>query len=255
MSALAKFPVPPLLVAGSHGRVETRYTEKDATFMIARMGSLHALEDVGHVVTLNVKGQRTRIFVTPAGELLPDAVPVDAESVTVMLTHHDFDFQGPYPGCHMLKPVEGCNMLVNGHMHTPTPSVMQGHMACHNPGSVMRVSIDQRRYEPAVTIWEPSQGLDLVRQALRFNPDVFDLTGKEVYAADDNALKAVMPKVGSLSRFAAKLRSADPMEAARTQDGSVLAEELDAYFKLFEKPAVLRQYMGNLLKEVVEKDA
>ena len=85
--------------------------------------------------------------------------------------------------------------------------------------------------------------------------DVFDLTGKEVYAADPKMLKAELPKGLRLSSFAAKLRATESLEADRTDDGSVMVESLDSYFKMFDKPDNLRRYLSGLLAEVIAERA
>lgn len=252
MAVLREFPVPPLVVAGSHDRNETWFTDKDAAQLLEDAGVIRLLETPGQVATLNCGGTKVRIFVTPAGAKVPDAVPVDVNSFTVMVTHHDFDFNGKYPDAHELHEIVGCDLMVNGHMHTTTPMVLKGQTACHNPGSMLRVSVDLKKHEPAVSIWTPKHTINLERHTLVYGEHVFDLTGKEVFAADPKMLKESLPKGLRLSSFAAKLRGSDAMEAARSDDGAGMIEELDNYFKMFEKPENLKRYLTGLLAEVIE---
>lgn len=251
MAVLREFPTPPLVVAGSHDRQESWFTQKDAAQLLADVGVVKLLQTPGQVATLDVDGQIVRVFVTPAGAEVPHAVAVDPNTFTVMVTHHDFDFNGKYPDAHELHEIVGCDMLVNGHMHTPTPCVVRGQTVCHNPGSMLRPSVDLKKHAPAVSIWTPARGQSLIRHTLRYQVDVFDLTGKEVFAADPKLLKESLPKGLRLSAFAAKLRGTDTMEASRSDDGSLMVEELEKYFKLFDKPDNLKRYLTSLLQEVI----
>lgn len=253
MEVFREFPAPPLVVAGSHDRNESWFTEKDAAKLLAEAGVIRLLETPGHAATLAIGGTKVRLFVSPAGTQVPASVPEDEASFTVMLTHHDFDFNGKYPDAQELQEIAGCDMLVNGHMHTATHMVVRGRTACHNPGSLLRVSVDLRKHEPAVSIWQPRHGINLERQLLRVAKDVFDLTGKEVFAADPKSLKAALPKGLQLSSFASKLRGSSELEASRSDDGAVMIEEMASYFKLMDKPDTLKRYLSGLLAEVIEE--
>lgn len=252
MQVLREFPAPLLVLAGSHDRTETWFTDKDAGHFLEQAGALRLIETAGKVVTLMCGGKPVHLWGTPAGCRVPESVVAAREGYNVMVTHHDFDFNGLYPGAEELREIANCGLMVNGHMHTPTPMVIKGMTACHNPGSVMRVSVDLRKHRPVVSAWTPAHGASLESIPLAAADDVFDLTGKEAYAADPRALKDSLPKGHRLSTFASKLRDAEAMEAERTDDGAVLIEELDAYFKLFDKPDNLKRYLTGLVSEVVE---
>lgn len=250
---LREFPVPLPLVGGSHDRTETWYTEKDAVYLLQNFGLLRPLDKPGKVLTLDIDGELVSLWVTPAGCVVPDSIPAEPDTRNIMVTHHDFDFNGKYPGAHELHEIEGCDLMVNGHMHTPTPMVLKGRTACHNPGSISRVSVDLRNHQPVVSVWTPAHRLNLEPVPVEHVKDVFDLTGKEVYAADPKELKASLPKGLRLSSFAAKIRATEPLGARRTDDGSVMVETLDNYFKMFPKPETdnLKRYMGGLLAEII----
>lgn len=252
MAVLRQFNEPLLVLAGSHDRAETWFTEKDAANLLADSGALNLVQDPGKVLSLSCRGQSVDLFATPAGCLVPESVESEADHA-IMITHHDFDFNGMYPGAHELKEIMNCQLLVNGHMHHPTPSVMKGSTACHNPGSLTRPSVDLKNHKPVVSVWTPAHGLSLESVELNIVSDVFDMTGKEVFAAEPRELKASLPKGLRLSSFASKLRQAEDLEANRTEDGSILVEELETYFKLFESPDNLKRYLTGLVAEVVEE--
>lgn len=250
MAVSREFPAPMLVLAGSHDRTESWFTDKDAAKFLASAGAIELIEEPGRVLRLACEEGNVDLWATPAGVSIPKAV-ADEGAINIMITHHDLDFQGMYPGATELQEIENCTMLVNGHMHTPAPMVLKGRTACHNPGSVMRVSVDLKRHKPVVSAWTPANDANLEPIALKVADNVFDLTGKEVYAADPRTLKAALPKGLRLSTFASKLREMETLDATRTTDGAVLVEELDAYFKLFDKPDNLKRYMTGLLSEVL----
>jgi len=252
-NVLREFPEPLPLADGSHDRTESWYTEKDAVHLLAGFNLLRLMDKPGKVLTLDIDGEMVNLWVTPAGCRVPDSIPSEPGTRNIMVTHHDFDFNGKYPGAHELHEIEGCDMMVNGHMHHPCPMVLKGRTACHNPGSISRVSVDLRKHEPVVSVWTPAHRLSLESVKLNHVKDVFDLTGKEVYAADPKELKAVLPKGLSLSTFARGLRASESLEAGRTDDGSVMVENMQSYFEMFEKPDNLKRYLTGLLSEVIQE--
>lgn len=253
MAGLREFLTEPVVVGGSHDRKESWLTDKDALKLIASTGLLKVMDVPGRALTLDCKGVLVDLWMTPAGFPVPTAVDRLPGARGIMVTHHDFDFCGMYPDANELHEIEGCEMLVNGHMHKTTPMVLRGATACHNPGSLARVKIDERSHKPRVSAWTPSHGVSLECIYLDVAPAeaVFDMTGKEVWAASPAELKASMPKGQRLSSFAARLRATESLEAGRTDDGSVMVEEMADYFKLFDKPVVLRGYMTDLLQQVL----
>lgn len=252
-NVLREFAVPMRLLAGSHDRTESWFTEKDADYLLAQFGVLTLIEQPGKVLSMQIGGQRVNLFATPAGCSIPTSVPAETGSHNIMITHHDLDFKGPYPGCSFLTEIENCGMLVNGHMHTQAPMVFKGQTACHNPGSIMRNTVDLKNQQPVVSVWTPAHGASLEAVPLVVTANVFDLTGKEVYAAEPAELKADLPKGFRLSSFSSKLRAAESLGAARTDDGSVLVEEFQAYFEMFEKPDNLKLYLTGMLAELVNE--
>lgn len=253
MNVLREFPVPMLVLAGSHDRTESWFTDQDAGQLLEKAGVLELIEDQGKVMTLVVAGQEVNLWATPAGCRIPKSVDAPAGSHNIMVTHHDFDFMGMYPGAEELAEIEGCGMLVNGHMHHPAPMVIRGMTACHNPGSTMRNTVDLVKHKPVVSAWTPAHGASLEAIPLVVAANVFNMTGKEVFAAEPRELKASLPKGLRLSSFAAKLRGSESMDAERTDDGAVLVEEMDSYFKMFDKPDNLRRYLTGLLADVVNE--
>jgi predicted phosphodiesterase len=255
-NVLREFSPRLLVTLGSHDPVETSLTDKDAMQLLAGFGLVRPMDKPGKVLTANFNGVLTTLWVTPAGHPVPHSIDAEPGTRNIMLTHHDFDFNGLYPDCHELHEIEGCDLMVNGHMHKATQMVLKGRTACHNPGSLARVKVDERHHKPVVSMWTPAHNLNLEAIEIPFADNVFDLAGKEVWAADPKELKATLPKGLRLSAFAAKIRATEATDAGRTADGSVMVETLDSYFKMFAKSDNLKRYMSGLLaEELAEREA
>lgn len=251
MTVCREFEVPMIVLAGSHDRTETTLTSKDAAQLLESAGCIRVIDKPGKVLTLECDSKLVSLWATPAGCRIPDSVDAGTDR-NIMITHHELSFNG-YPEAIELKEIENCDLLVNGHLHNPAPMQILGRTAYHNPGSIMRVAVDEKKHKPVVSAWTPAHGISLESVPLVFAENVFDLTGKEVYAADPRALKAELPKGLRLSSFAGKLRGATDLEASRTDDGTVLVEQLDGYFKAFDKPDNLKRYMTGLLADVIRE--
>jgi len=250
-AVLREFEVPLLLADGSHDRTESWYTEKDAVSLLAGFGLLRLMDKPGKVLTLNINSEQVNLWVTPAGCRVPDRIDAEPGTRNIMVTHHDFDFRGQYPDAHQLHEIENCDLMVNGHMHTPAPMVLKGRTACHNPGSVSRLTVDLKNHKPVVSVWTPAHELSLEGVPLVVHDNVFDLTGKEAWAADARELKADLPKGQRLSSFASLLRGRESLDAGRTDDGAVLVEELENYFDMFDKSDNCKRYVTSLLGQVI----
>jgi len=113
--------------------------------------------------------------------------------------------------------------------------------------------VDLKDQAPVVSAWRPAQGVSLEKIALSVAPNVFDLTGREVYAAEARDLKEALPKGLRFSTFASKLRKGSgSLDAQRSDDGAILIEEVESYFKAFEKPDNLKRYILELVQDTVE---
>lgn len=249
-----EFHVPLIVIAGSHDRVETRLTNKDALHLLNQMGFIYALDRKGLALSAEINGAIVNLWATPAGSMIPDSIEGSSAHFNVMVTHHDLDFNGPYPNCHEIKEIQNCDMVVNGHMHKACDPVTKGSTVWHNPGSIMRVSIKEKQHRPAVSLWTPAHGVNLQTIPLVFKENVFDLTGREVFAADPRELKEALPKGLRMSSFAGKIRAATALEASRTEDGSVLAERMEKYFEFSSKSDNLKRYMMGLFAETIKEE-
>jgi hypothetical protein len=80
--------------------------------------------------------------------------------------------------------------------------------------------------------------------------DVFDLTGRLVPAASEARVAGAVE-----SAFVSLLRAETPVSLKRSDDGSIVRDEIEAQFAAEETPDVVRAIVRSLLAEAVERRA
>lgn len=254
--ALSQFPVRPLVLGGNHDKgatllrgnheqIESELLEVDALSLLAQTGVIEVLDGPCRAwQTIETVAGLVHLWGAPYGSEIPDAIEAGGEGPVVLVTHHDFAFPGAYPDAQALKEIQGCDMVVNGHLHFTTPSVQKGRTWWHNPGNIEPISIDCREHEPAVWAWTAGASCEeLERIDLPHNSDCFDLTGLTVEASDAASAAAALPE----SQFA-ELLSQDEWLGAKAveNDGEAFLEDLSAGLEEVEAPAPVRSLLTAL---------
>ncbi len=185
---------------------------------------------------------------TPFGQ----AIPTDARGLfpgadhAVWLTHHDLAFGAGYPGAVPPEAIQGCALALNGHVHKRHSPVRIGDTLWVNPGNITRGSVDLIAHVPAVFVL--SGDLSLAEERLPHTVDVFDLTGRQV-AAD-----ASPEAIGRIeSAFVSLLQAETTTDLARSDDGALIREEIEAKFFRDETPEPVRAAIRSLVEAAVAK--
>lgn len=170
----------PWCLVGNHDLQETELTDETALAVIAASGTLDLMEGGAHAL-VDCGGLLVGLGATPYGQPIPASVPHLFSPIpdqVLWVTHADIQFQQPFP--QSLEPfeIEGCDIVVNGHLHKEQPSVLKGSTLWVNPGNITRVSVDTLDHVPGVLRWTPVDGL--LRIPLNYLPgaEVFDLRGR-----------------------------------------------------------------------------
>ena len=244
-----KFPLMPKTLEGNHDKAETRLTESDALDFMHKTHVVDVITQLGLVDEYEFHGQRVRLYAVPYGAEIPAELPEEEGVINVIMTHHDLNFSGAHVGCKPLSEIKGCQMLVNGQLHKTLPSFWCGKTRAHNPGNIARLSIDVRDATPAVWSWGPDSGdFELTRHALKFNPDVFDMTGHHV----DPARPKVSVNVLEKSVFAELLAGQSKMEGERSDDASSTRADLKATYEKLGTTEPAQLLLNRLLRETVK---
>jgi len=244
------FPCPPIVLEGNHDKAETRLTEQDALALLGNLGVFRVVSTKGYVDTFDIGGKPVHLWATPYGATIPKSIEA-RPGFNLMMTHHDLAFAGAYPGAALLTPIEGCAMVVNGHMHKTAPSVVKGETVWHNPGNISRLSVDTITHVPSVWSWSLETGQSLVQHVLPHSQQVFDMTGLIVEAATPDELKKTLPRMMRLSQFAELMKVEDTLDADRSEDASMMVDELKIHLEAVAAPDALRALLGAMAKEVI----
>ena len=211
---------------GNHDAAGETLSDADTLAVIGEPGApLRVFRQSGPAAEFIIGGSRIGFGFTPYGQDIPKSVVgLFPEAVGVIWgTHHDLAFEGTYPGALEPHAIEGCQLVINGHMHLEKTPLPVGNTLWCNFGSVMRTAIDAAGHEPAVWSFSPAEGL--LKHGLPHGTDVFDLTGRMVQEASPGELAAAITRP---SVFVEMLGAAGQDAVPVTDEGVLLWEALEA---------------------------
>ncbi|MCF4126698.1 hypothetical protein [Methylobacterium sp. SyP6R] len=245
---LKAFRHRPLANVGNHDIRHTRLSDGDSLAMLAVSDVLDAVPESGPAAHYHIGGRLIGLGATPFGQ----AIPTDARGLfpgsdaVVWLTHHDLAFGAGYPGAVPPEAIQGCALALNGHVHKRHSAIRIGDTLWVNPGNITRGSVDLIAHVPAVFVL--SGDLSLTEERLPYTVDVFDLTGRQV-AAD-----ASQEAIGRIeSAFVSLLQAETTTDLARSDDGALIREEIEAKFFRDETPEPVRAAIRSLVEAAVAK--
>ena len=226
----------PIVNTGNHDKANDLLEDCDSLALLAAAGTISVVRIGGPVGIFRIGDLRVGLGATPYGQIIPRDVSgvFDDVDTVVWVTHHDVAFEGSYPGALEPHPIEGCAIVVNGHMHLRKPLVTCGATVWFNPGNITQTAVDALDHIPSV--FELTSDCEIVTHELDLptGSDAFDLTGLQVTpvrpSADGEARSIVVePQVPSA--FVELLKSQDTLDMGRSGDGSLLREAIDARFE------------------------
>lgn len=240
----------PIVNVGNHDIQHTVLTDSDTLALLGLCDVVDVVAASAPVADLRMGEHRLGIGMTPYGQAIPTDVRGSFAGVDlhVWFTHHDIAFDGGYPGAVPPFAVEGCDLLINGHIHKSQKPVLAGRTRWMNPGNITRQSVDLVDHVPRA--WILGGSGELEAQELPFEANVFDLTGRVVDAAEGSAVAREIE-----SAFVTLLRSESATELKRSGDGSIVRDEIEARFEQDNTPNAVRAIVRSLLSEAVERHA
>lgn len=186
-----RLPQPPVTIIGNHEKSETKLTNDTYTAALREAGLLHTIEKSQYWGRFKFNNEYVYLGGTPYGEPLPRNVKnlinkeyMEVLTYTIWLTHHDLQIGTYYPSCIPLHPIEGVDIVVNGHDHTAKEPVKVGNTMFFNPGNIIRMSVDKVDREPRIWKWTTEKKYELIPHTLRYEKDLFNLVGKQVIIDD-----------------------------------------------------------------------
>lgn len=240
----------PIVNVGNHDIQHTMLTDSDSLALLGLCDVVDAVATSAPVTEFQIGARRIGIGMTPYGQTIPTDARGSFAGVDLhaWFTHHDIAFDGGYPGAVPPFAVEGCDVLINGHIHKTQKSVLAGRTRWMNPGNITRQSVDLVDHVPRAWILDGSGALE--PQALPFENNVFDLTGRVVEAADGSDVAREVE-----SAFVTLLQAESSTELKRSGDGSIVRDEIEAKFAADDTSDAVRAIVRSLLGEAVERHA
>jgi predicted phosphodiesterase len=247
---LKGFKHRPIVNVGNHDIQHTTLTDGDTLALLGLCDVVDVVAVSAPVITFELGERRLGVGMTPYGQAIPTDVrgSFSGADLQAWFTHHDIAFEGGYPGAVPPFAVEGCDVLVNGHIHKTQKAVLAGRTRWLNPGNITRQSVDLVDHVPRAWILDASGRLEA--QALPFEANVFDLTGRIVDAADGSLVAREVE-----SAFVTLLQAETPTELKRSGDGSIVRDEIEAKFVHDNTSDAVRAIVRSLLGEAVERHA
>ncbi|MBF9195772.1 metallophosphoesterase family protein [Microvirga terrestris] len=247
---LKNFHHRPIVNVGNHDIQHTTLTDSDSLALLGLCDVVDVVAASAPVAEFQIGARRVGVGMTPYGQ----AIPTDARGsfsgadLQAWFTHHDIAFDGGYPGAVPPFAVEGCDVLINGHIHKTQKAVVAGRTRWLNPGNITRQSVDLIDHVPRA--WVLDGDGELEAQALPFESNVFDLTGRVVDAADEALVAREVE-----SAFVTLLQAESSTELKRSGDGSIIRDEIEAKFSADSTSDDVRAIVRSLLGEAVERHA
>jgi hypothetical protein len=243
---LKSFRHRPLVNVGNHDIQHTTLSDGDTLALLGLCDVVDVVPSSGPVIDLQINGSRLGIGMTPYGQVIPQDVRGSFSNIDrqVWFTHHDIAFDGGYPGAVPPFAVEGCDLLINGHIHKTQKGIVAGRTHWMKPGNITRQSVDLLDHLPRAWILDASG--TLLAQDLPYEADIFDLTGRVVEAASGQAVAEALE-----SAFVSLLSAEASTELRRSDDGSILRDEIEAKFASDETPDAIKAIVRSLLGEAV----
>lgn len=245
---LKGFSYRPIVNVGNHDIQHTTLTDGDTLALLGLCDVVDVVASSSPVAEFHIGERRMGIGMTPFGQNIPSDVRGSFSGVDLQawFTHHDIAFEGGYPGAVPPFAVEGCQVLINGHIHKTQRAVVAGRTRWLNPGNITRRSVDLADHVPRA--WILDSGGELQAQDLPFEQHVFDLTGRLVEAADGSDVAREIE-----SAFVTLLQAESPTELKRSGDGAIVRDEIEARFAQDNTPDAVQAVVRSLLSEAVER--
>lgn len=207
-----------ILGLGNHDTTNDTLSDEDAIALFLESGALIPVDEdtLVEFPDFYVTGLPFQYGV-PSGAVLPDELPL-RDKPQILVTHADLAFDSAYPGSLPLKEIKNCMMVVNGHMHGTKPSVKMGKTTWYNPGNILRLTVDMKDHVPSA--WEYRMGMPTLKQhVLKYAPAPFNLMGLDIAAAKEDEVEK--------SIFASMLSTKQTLNAVKTDEGVILAENIE----------------------------
>jgi hypothetical protein len=235
----------PICLVGNHDCHELSLTPDTVLAILREAEVLHVVDTAGPMGLFQFESELVGLGASPYGHAVPSDVEgmfPDGVSQVIWMTHADWAFEGAYPGSQPLSAINGCTLMVNGHMHRTMPLVhlpwmvsgdrKKGETQFFNPGNLIRQSTADAQHIPSAWEWRP-EFMECVRHTMTHEADPFDWTGLQIKPMAEGAMAGMKTHetdfIGVLesSRFVSGLKAELSSEMPKSQGADILLEDLN----------------------------
>lgn len=239
---LSKSIHKPLAVLGNHDLKETMLTP-DTHFSVMESANLLQIldQDIRRFIIVGSEGkQNIALSAVPYGSPLPDHVERDEnDDVFFLVTHHDLEFEDAYPNAIPLHEIKGVDHVINGHMHLYQKSIMAGQTMWHNPGNIIRRTIDEKDHTPNVLYFD-GFGLKNIELSYKSKDLVIDQSGYQVQKEEPTCEEGY-------SEFVKALESTEG-DHEQSEDAGHIKQTIRSYFAENDTNIHCQNIIWNLLE-------
>ena len=237
-------------IYGNHDCYVNELTEDDSLMLLSAGGHLPLLSEENWM-ELDIKGSKVILAGTPWGKRFPptkktlDEKYGSKDARIVWITHHDLKVS-VYESFGRIKPqaIEGVDYVVNGHLHHPVETIVDGCTKWCIPGNIARVknSDATSRAKPRVLT------LRLVDDC--WEEDYLEVPHKPFEEVFHEGIRTESDVGEGLTGAVVGLRQ---MLAARTCDGAMLDDFLEANFESLELSDEVRNEILKIKEETANE--
>jgi len=243
----------PLVLVGNHEKKEFLLTDNTTLAVLRESESIKTIETTGFAAKFEFlhEGKNKKLIVggTPYGQEIPTEIITSSEygDNVFWITHHDLAFSGAYPNSQELREIKGCSWVCNGHMHLTKPTEFKGITTWFNPGNIIRLSIDSQDHIPSVWEWSFDFNKTLKQHVLKYEKNIFDNSG---YIVENikNDFSDLEINIGvNKSEFVELLKKDELTDAKKTDDGTIMLEDMEKLFKEYNTDEDVSLFIKNVL--------
>lgn len=238
----------PIENHGNHTNANARLSDGDSLMTLASADLLDVVVETTPIYEFMLGDMRVGLGATPYGQAIPTDVrgAFPEADLTIWLTHHDIAFDETYPGAVPPHEIQGCDLVVNGHIHQTKAPLVVGQTTWFNVGNITRQSLDVAEHVPTLWVLGTTGAFEAIE--IPHAKDVFDFTGRLVKTASG---KEVIRTESEGSAFVELMRRETSLDLDKSDDGSLVKEEIDRLIEEQKTPQAVQAIVMSLLAEAI----
>lgn len=248
----------PITIVGNHEKTESHLIDNNMTSALVEAGLLDVFQNNKTTVGIYIGDDYVEIGGTNYGSKIPDKVDKNYKktSKVIWITHHDLMFKQFYPGSIPLFPIQGVDLVVNGHMHGTQPQVQCQTTTWCCPGNITRQRVDMIEHIPSVWAWNPEHHNNHYEKLIPYPLDYIKDIFKKNVIIDPNVKNDVVlnHSVDDRLKFIDLVsQQQNSLDSNKTSDKDLVKTYMDSLIRLHNLPEDLQQELYEILENVTHE--